>query len=69
GIGSEQVIRTSTEYRLLDDETLYYAKQYANGRPKDNTSFLVFDITGLKGSPAIDVNVVNDATPSDTPAD
>ncbi|HBM3493447.1 TPA: phage major capsid protein [Listeria innocua] len=69
GIGSEQVIRTSTEYRLLDDETLYYAKQYANGRPKDNTSFLVFDITGLKGSPAIDVNVVNDATPSDTPAE
>ncbi|EIA7297601.1 phage major capsid protein [Listeria monocytogenes] len=69
GIGSEQVIRTSTEYRLLDDETLYYAKQYANGRPKDNSSFLVFDITGLEGSPAIDVNVVNNATPSETPAE
>ncbi|WP_376698557.1 phage major capsid protein [Listeria booriae] len=67
GIGSEQQIRTSTEYRLLDDETLYYSKQYANGRPKDNDSFLVFDITDLTTTPAINVNVVNPPA-TDTPS-
>ena len=33
--------------RFIEDERVYIAKQYANGRPKDNKSFLVFDISKL----------------------
>ncbi|PDY47684.1 phage major capsid protein [Bacillus pseudomycoides] len=48
GVGSTQKIEVSTEYKFLEDETVYLSKQYANGRPKDNESFLVFDISSLK---------------------
>lgn len=47
GVGSKQKIVESKEYRFLEDETVYLSKQYANGRPKDNNSFLVFDISKL----------------------
>lgn len=47
GIGSNKKIEYSDEVRFMDDERVYIAKQYANGMPKDNDSFQVFDITNL----------------------
>ncbi|MBR9658761.1 phage major capsid protein [Bacillus cereus] len=47
GVGSDQKIEFSDEVRFIEDERVYIAKQYANGRPKDNKSFLVFDISKL----------------------
>lgn len=47
GIGSTGKIEFSDEYRFLEDERVYITKQYANGMPKDNDSFLVFDINNL----------------------
>lgn len=47
GIGSNKKIEYSDEVKFLDDERVYIAKQYANGMPKDNDSFQVFDITNL----------------------
>ncbi|EUJ56632.1 major capsid protein [Listeria fleischmannii FSL S10-1203] len=69
GIGSTQEVKTSTEYKLLDDETVYYAKQYATGRPKDNESFLVFDIADMDTTVSFNVNNTTPTpTPTDTPA-
>lgn len=47
GVGSGQKIEYSDEYKFIDDERTYLAKQYATGEPKDNDSFLVFDISNL----------------------
>ncbi|HEK9101972.1 TPA: phage major capsid protein [Bacillus pseudomycoides] len=47
GIGSNQKIEYSDEVKFIEDERVYIAKQYANGRPKDNKSFLVFDVSKL----------------------
>jgi len=47
GVGSAQKIEFSDEYKFLEDERTYLAKQYATGEPKDNDSFLVFDISSL----------------------
>ncbi|MPQ45343.1 phage major capsid protein, partial [Clostridium tarantellae] len=47
GIGSGQKIEYSDEYKFLEDERTYLVKQYATGKPKDNDSFLIFDITKL----------------------
>lgn len=51
GVGSTLKIEYSDEYRFLEDERVYVTKQYANGRPKDNDSFLVFDISTLGETP------------------
>ena len=48
GVGSTQKIDYSDQYKFLEDERTYMAKQYANGKPQDNESFLLFDITGLE---------------------
>ena len=50
GVGSNQVIEFSDHYKFLEDERTYISKQYANGKPKDNDSFMVFDITNLDTS-------------------
>ena len=50
GMGATRKIESSKEVRFIEDETVYLAKLYANGRPKDNDSFLVFDINGV-GAP------------------
>ena len=47
GVGSTQKIEYSDHYKFLEDERTYIAKQYANGRPIDNNSFLLFDISGM----------------------
>ena len=46
-IGSGQTIEYSDHYKFLEDERTYLTKQYANGKPKDNDSFLLFDISNL----------------------
>ncbi|HCL4578790.1 TPA: phage major capsid protein [Clostridium botulinum] len=51
GIGSSQKIEYSDQYHFLEDERVYLAKQYGNGKPKDNDSFLVFDISNLETEP------------------
>lgn len=61
GIGTTGKIESSKEYRFLEDQTVFAARQLANGRPKDNVSFLVFDITDLKPLLTL-VNEIN--TPS-----
>ncbi|HHY42564.1 MAG TPA: phage major capsid protein [Thermoanaerobacterales bacterium] len=48
GVGSSQRIEYSDHYRFLEDERTYITKQYANGKPLDNESFLVFDISGME---------------------
>ena len=47
GVGSTQRLEYSDHYKFLEDVRTYIAKQYANGKPIDNESFLVFDITGI----------------------
>ncbi|WJE51160.1 phage major capsid protein [Bacillus cereus] len=47
GVGSTQKIEYSDEVKFIEDERVYIGKQYANGRPKDNKSFLVFDVSTL----------------------
>lgn len=47
GVGSSQKIEYSDHYKFLEDERTYIARQYANGKPMDNESFLVFDISGM----------------------
>lgn len=47
GVGSTREIVVAKELRILEDEDVYVTKQYANGQPKDNDAFLVFDISGV----------------------
>lgn len=44
GVGSTQKIDFSDHYKFLEDERTYITKQYANGHPMDNTSFILFGI-------------------------
>ncbi len=50
GIGSSKdgVIDYDDSYKFLQRERVYAAYLYGNGKPKDNKSFLVLDISGLK---------------------
>lgn len=48
GIGSELKIDHSDEFRFLDDQRVYLAKQYANGRARKDEDFIVFDISKLE---------------------
>ena len=47
GVGSTQRLEHSDHYKFLEDERTYIAKQYANGKPIYNESFLIFDIAGM----------------------
>lgn len=48
GVGSQQKFEYSDQYRFLEDERVYLAKQYANGRPQEDEDFILFDISKLK---------------------
>ncbi len=48
GTAKEGQIEYSDDYRFLEDERAYIIKAYANGMPKDDNSFLVLDISGMK---------------------
>lgn len=60
GVAGEPRFQVSDEARLIEDQRLYLTRQLANGRPLDNDSFIVFDITDMA------VNSGNTNTP-DTP--
>lgn len=60
-IGSTAKIEYSDQYRFLEDERTYLTKQYANGKPKDNDSFLVFDIENLDASLNIGLKMTEQA--------
>lgn len=47
GTGKDGKVEYSDEYRFLEDERTYLIKFYGTGRPMDNTSFLVLDISNL----------------------
>jgi hypothetical protein len=55
GIGSSQKIEYSDHYKFLEDERTYITKQYANGKPIDNDSFLLFNISNM--TPAVDTTL------------
>lgn len=48
GTGKGGRIEYSDEYRFLEDERTYLIKLYGTGRPMDNTSFMVLDISNLE---------------------
>lgn len=47
GVGSSRKLDFSDHYKFLEDERTYITKQYANGKPVDNDSFLLFDISNM----------------------
>lgn len=51
GVGSNQRIEYSDEVKMIEDERVYVTKQYANGFPVSNDSFIVFDISGVTNAP------------------
>lgn len=54
GVGSERKIVASKEYRFIEDETVYLTRMLANGQPKDNDSFIVYDISSIGEEPALE---------------
>lgn len=48
GTGPGGRIEYSDDYRFLEDERIYLIKLYGNGRPLDNTSFLLLDVSSVK---------------------
>ncbi|MDI9468690.1 MAG: hypothetical protein QM296_00610, partial [Bacillota bacterium] len=64
GVGAQGGrIEYSDEFKFLDDERVYLTKLYGTGRPLDNNSFTVLDITNVKPIvPAVQVVSWPDAT-------
>lgn len=48
GTGKDGKIEYSDEYKFLEDERVYLIKLYGTGRPLDNNSFLLLDISNIK---------------------
>lgn len=48
GVGGKRGIQFSNDYKFLEDKRYYKTVAYANGRPKDNNSFLRLDISDLQ---------------------
>ncbi|MEK6516825.1 phage major capsid protein [Bacillus thuringiensis] len=48
GLGGAQRLDVYDQTRAIEDEDLYIAKMYANGRAEENESFLVYDIYEMK---------------------
>ena len=48
GVAGSKGIQFSDEYKWLDEQRYYKIVAYANGRPKDNNSFLRLDISKLE---------------------
>lgn len=47
GLGSTLKLEASDEYRFVEDERVYLAKQYGNGQPKSNEAYTVYDISSM----------------------
>jgi HK97 family phage major capsid protein len=68
GTGKGGKIEYSDHYHFLEDERVYLAKLYGNGRPLDSTSFITLDITNLVPvdprvfvtNSRMDVDILND---------
>lgn len=61
GLGREGRVTYSDDFKFLDDVRTIKHKLVAGGQPKDNNSFVVADISGLK--PAyLNVKIVEDAS-------
>src|SRR5690606_41766393 len=61
GTGRDGRIEYSDHYQFLEDLRVYLIKLYGNGRPKDNNSFVVLDISGLKPTiPRVIVDNIQD---------
>lgn len=60
GTAKEGKIEASDHAQFLQDKRVYLINAYANGRPKDNSSFLKLDISGLKPA-ALRVEMVSAA--------
>ena len=48
GTAKDGRIEFSDHAKFLEDKRVYIIKTYANGMPKDNTSFVVLNIANLK---------------------
>lgn len=60
GIANNGRIEYSDEFAFLDDVRTYKIKGYANGMPKDNTAFILLDISDLAAPKfEADVTIVN----------
>ena len=46
-VGMNQKIEYDDSVRFLDDERVYLAKMYANGKAVDNNSFILLDISAV----------------------
>ncbi len=61
GTGKDGRIEYSDDYRFLEDERVYLIKLYGTGRPMDNNSFLVLDISDLEPTiPRVIVDNIQD---------
>ena len=61
GTGRDGRIEYSDEYRFLEDERVYLIKLYGTGRPMDNNSFIVLDISDLQPTiPRVIVDNIQD---------
>ncbi|MDY5437134.1 phage major capsid protein [Peptostreptococcus porci] len=47
GIGFKEQVKFSDEYHFLEDERIYIQKLAGHGKPIENKSFLVFDISAM----------------------
>ncbi|MED4124147.1 phage major capsid protein [Halalkalibacterium halodurans] len=47
GVASEAKLESTDVLRMIEDQRLYLVRQLANGRPLDNDSFRVFDISKI----------------------
>lgn len=47
GLGFKDTVKFSDEYHFLEDERIYIQRLTGDGRPVDNKSFLVFDISTM----------------------
>lgn len=66
GTGKGGRVEYSDEYRFLEDERVYLIKFYGTGRPLDNNSFSLLDISNVKPIvPAVRVVSWPDATLAD----
>jgi HK97 family phage major capsid protein len=63
GVAFDRGIEHSDEVRFLEDQRVYKTRLAANGKPLDNKSFLLFDITGLQPSLRLNVDTGEGSTP------
>src|SRR5690606_26305386 len=62
GTGRDGRIEYSDHYQFPEDLRVYLIKLYGNGRPKDNNSFLVLNISDLKPTiPRVKVDTIDES--------